>query len=312
MPNIWKPELPYRLLRLYTDLCTRASYCSLKLEGTLPKEGAVIIAPNHSNTLLDALVVLLLRPEGIVFGARADIFKNPTAAKALHFLKILPMARERDGNETIRESIYAFDEVDNTLSHGVPFCLFPEGRHRPERTLLPLQKGVGRIAFRSAGQRPTCIVPVGINYSHFFRYRGRCLLRVGTPIDVNAFLEEHQALSEAQQHQVLREELSKRIQALVQPDPLPAPSPWRWLLLPLWPAAAILSLPQWLTAEILCRKIKDKAFCNSVRYLVRLLLTPLTFLIWALLLFILLPWPWAVGLLVGYLFSYSIFYDILY
>lgn len=312
MSKIWEPGGWYGFLRHYVDACTRASYCQLKVEGSLPTDGAVLIAPNHTNTLLDALVVLRTRHKGIVYGARADIFRKPIAAKVLRFLKILPMARERDGNETIRESMFAFDQIDETLSKGVPYCMFPEGRHRTERVLLPLQKGIARIAFRSARQRPTSVIPAGINYSDFFRYRGRCLLRFGKPLDVNAFLDSHSELTEAELHQAFREQLGERIQVLVNPEPLPAPSAWRWLLLPLWPAAALLSLPLWLSAELLCRKVSDKAFCNSVRFLSRLLFTPLFLLVWAVLFFLLLPWPWATALLVLYLFSYSIFYDIIY
>ena len=312
MSKIWEPGGWYGFLRHYVDACTRASYCQLKVEGSLPTDGAVLIAPNHTNTLLDALVVLRTRHKGIVYGARADIFRNPIAAKVLRFLKILPMARERDGNETIRESMFAFDQIDETLAKGVPYCMFPEGRHRTERVLLPLQKGIARIAFRSARQRPTSVIPAGINYSDFFRYRGRCLLRFGKPLDVNAFLDSHSELTEAELHQAFREQLGERIQVLVNPEPLPAPSAWRWLLLPLWPAAALLSLPLWLSAELLCRKVSDKAFCNSVRFLSRLLFTPLFLLVWAVLFFLLLPWPWATALLVLYLFSYSIFYDIIY
>jgi len=313
MSNIWEPGKGYCLLRHYVDVCTRASYCQLKIEGSLPENGtAVLIAPNHTNTLMDALIVLLMRDNGIVFGARADIFRKPVAAKILRFLKILPMARERDGNGTIRESMYAFDEIDDTISQGVPYCMFPEGRHRTERVLLPLQKGIGRIAFRSARQRPTIVIPTGINYSDFFHYRGRCLLRIGKPMDVNAFLENHNGLSEAELHQLFREQLGTKIQALVNPNPLPAPSAWHWLLLPLWPVAALLSLPLWLTAELICRKVNDKAFCNSVRLLAKVILTPIFLIFWAILLFLLLPWPLATILMMLYLFSYSIFYDIIY
>lgn len=307
MPEIWKSNIRYRLLRSYVDYCTRASYTSLKVEGAPPAEGgAVILAPNHCNTLMDALVVLQSRKAPTVFGARADIFRK--AGRALRFLKILPLARERDGAETIKECLGAFEEIDATLAAGVPFCLFPEGRHRPERTLLPIQKGIARMAFRSARQRPTTVVPVGINYSHFFRFRGSCLLRYGEPMDVNAFLEAHSQENEAAQYKAFREELGRRIQALVPPEGPAVPR--RWWLLPFWPLAALLSLPLWATAEWLCqRKIKDTAFHNTARFGVKLLGTPLFALLWGILLFCLLPWPWALVLLLLYFFSFSIFYE---
>ena len=127
-------------------------------------------------------------------------------------------AEERERNPRHLRLKVSFDQIDETLAKGVPYCMFPEGRHRTERVLLPLQKGIARIAFRSARQRPTSVIPAGINYSDFFRYRGRCLLRFGKPLDVNAFLDSHSELTEAELHQAFREQLGERIQALVNPD----------------------------------------------------------------------------------------------
>ena len=307
MPKIWEYNRWYALLRRYVDACTRASYCRLDQEGSLPQAPGVIIAPNHCNTLMDALVVLQSRPQATVFGARADIFKK--ANKALRFLRILPMARQRDGLAIQRESYATFDEIEDTLANGVPFCMFPEGRHTPGREVQPLRKGIVRIALRSAASRHTVIVPAGLNYSHFFRYRGTAMLRYGEALDVNAFLQAHADLDEAALTAALLETLRQRIQALVPADG-PAWRP-RWWALPLWPVTALLALPLWLPAELICRKIQDKAFCNSARYMVKLLLTPVAFLLWALLLFLLLPGWLALPLLVLYLFSFSLFYDAL-
>ena len=307
MPKIWEPDRWYTLLRPYVDACTVASYSSFRVEGSLPEEGALVIAPNHCNTLLDALVVLQSRKAATVFGARADIFRK--AGKALRFLKILPMARQRDGLAIQRESYKTFEEIEDTLGAGIPFCLFPEGKHTPGREVQPLRKGIVRIALRSAALRHTLIVPAGLNYSHFFRFRGSALLRYGAPLDVNAFLEKNAALDENELSASLLEELHGRIQGLV-----PAEGPaWRrrWWALPFWPLTALLALPLWLPAEWLCHKIQDKAFCNSVRYLVKLFLTPRVVLIWAVVFFLLLPWWLALALLVLFLFSYSLFYDAL-
>lgn len=305
MPKIWERNRWYSLLRNYVDGFTRSSYSRLRVEGRLPQADAVIVAPNHCNTLMDALVVLQSSHEAMVFGARADIFKK--AGKALRFLKILPMARLRDGLAIQRESYASFDEIEETLAAGVPFCLFPEGRHTPGREVQPLRKGIVRIALRSAASRHTLIVPTGLNYSHFFRYRGTATVRFGEPLDVNAFLAAHAGADENALTAALLATLQERIQALVPPE---GPA-WRrrWWVWPLWPLAAVLALPLWLPAECICHKIADKAFCNSARFLVQLLLAPLVFLLWALLFFLLLPWWAALLLLALYLISYNLFYD---
>ena len=312
MPKIWAPDRWYSLLRYYVDACTWYSYTRMKVQGAIPSDGAVILTPNHTNTLMDALVLLRLRHAPTVFGARADIFRKPFANRALRFLKILPMTRARDGLHNVTDNYRTFEEIDDTLAHGVPFCLFPEGTHHPGRKLQPIRKGFARLAFASAASRQTYLVPVGINYGHFFLFRSSCEITIGEPVDVNAYLESHPQANDMERYLGIREILQERMSALVSPVPPRRPSAWRrWLLLPLFPAAAVLSLPLWLPAELINRKLKDKAFANSVRYLMKLALTPLALLLWAVIFFCTLPWWAALGLIALFFSSYSIFYDVL-
>ena len=313
MRKIWERDRLYTFLRHYVDSCTLASYRRMRVRGVIPDEKAVLICPNHTNTLMDALVVLRSRKAPTVFGARADIFSQPAVAKILRFLKILPMVRRRDGIRNVLRNYETMEEVQDVLANDTPFCMFPEGRHNPGRELQPLQKGVARMAFQSAAVRPTLVVPVGINYSDFFHYRGSCELVYGDPIDVNAFLAANQDQPEGMQYQTFLAELSERMSALIAPEVASARLPlWlRILLFPLWLAAAALSFPIWLTAELLCRKkVKDRAFHNTVRFGCRLLLGPLTLIIWAVVFFLLLPWWLAAALLVFSAHALSLFYDL--
>lgn len=329
MPEIWRKNSVYSFLRHYVDWCTRRSFTRLEVSGSIPDDGrAVIIAPNHCNTLMDALVLLQCRREATVFGARADIFHNPTAAKALHFLKMLPIARQRDGFHEVARNLEIIPVIYDVLRHDVPFCVFPEGRHRTMYSLLPIRKGVVRIAVGNASEQPTCIVPVGLDYSDFFHYRGKCRVRFGEPIDVNTYLAEHKGEMKTTLLEGLSKELSDRLSKLFLclPDdenyerrlnevrPIEPLKWWKVLLailsLPFFVMAALLALPMWLPAEAICRfKLKDKAFSNSVRYLLKLAGTPLFFIIWGVLGFIFLPWWAAAVLLVYFLFSYNLFYD---
>ena len=58
---------------------------------------------------MDPLAVMFSINKQIVFLARADIFKNKIAAKFLHFLKILPVFRIRDGKENLNNNDLTFD-----------------------------------------------------------------------------------------------------------------------------------------------------------------------------------------------------------
>lgn len=330
MGKIWERNHGYTALRPYVDTCTRASYRKFKIEGSLPDNGAVLIAPNHTNTLMDALVVLRSRHRATVFGARADIFEQKTVANILRFLRILPMVRRRDGIRNVLRNYEVFEEVDDVLEHNVPFCMFAEGRHRPMHSLLPIGKGIARIAFASAAERPTVIIPTGIDYSDFFHYRGDVVLRFGEPLDVNAYLAEHAEDGEAAMYQGLRDELFKRISSLITylPDDETYEARWaemlsqrkrapKWLryilaalLSPFFAFAAALTLPMWGLGEYLCHfKIKDAAFRNTVRFGCKLILTPIMLLVWGLVFGFTLPWWAALGICVFFIHSYSIFYD---
>ncbi len=309
MAEIWEHDRLYAFLRPYVDWCIKLSYRYLRYRGAeLPKDGAVILAPNHTNTLMDALVILAGRKDATAFGARADIFRKPSIAKILHFLRILPMVRERDGLEHVSENYESFDQIDRILDHGVPFCLFAEGSHRPGRTLQSVKKGIARIACKSAQERQTWLVPTGINYSDFFRYRGACEVRYGEPLDINAFIREHADLTEPQLLQELRGVIERQMAQMVEPKG-PASEKAHPLMLLAWPLAALLNLPIWGTAEILCRIVKDKAWCNSIRFLCHLLLLPVTLILWGIVFGLTLPWEWALSLLGITIGSYPIFYD---
>ncbi len=319
MSRIWEKNSGYSILRFYVDGCTRACYRHLTFSGDLPDDGAVIIAPNHTSTLMDALVILCRRHGATVFGARADIFRKPLIAKILRFLRIVPMARIRDGAESVLKNRETFAEVDDVLAHGVPFCIFAEGRHRPMHSLLPIGKGIARIAFASARERQTYVVPTGIDHGSFFRFRRPCKVTFGEPVDVNAFLQAHEHDPETETYKDFRKVLFRRISSLITyvPDDEDYAARWEairpkresrtWLAVltaPLFLLAALLCLPMWVTAEVLCHRAKDHAWNNTIRFGVKLLATPLMLLFWLLV----LPGWWKLGAIL-FLLSYSFFYD---
>ncbi len=332
MSDFWIPDKAYTFWRRYVDWCTRHSFFSLETVGELPPmdQGAWFIVSNHTHTLIDALVLLQGRREATAFGARADVFRNPTAARLLHFCKIVPLARkDRDKPEEVAHNRHAMEYIDQIVAHGVPFCLFPEGRHRPKHSLLPLRRGVASMAFRSAAQRPTYILPVGLDYSDWFHFRGRARIRYGEPIDVNAFASAvSDGIEDSRRDALLLEELSKRLSSLIlfipddgryeetlaqckdlQPSHRLRDRILSVLLFPLFVVSAVLALPMWVSAESLCARMKDHAWNNTVRYAVKLVSTPLWGLILGLLLFVFFP-PWiALALLFLFLPSYSFFYD---
>ena len=219
--KIYDRNLGYSLLRPIVDWCTKRSYRKLEVRGeeNLPADGAILLAPNHCNTLMDALVMLQAHKGPTVFGARADMFKRPLIARIMFFLRILPMVRQRDGLRNVLKNHESFDTIVETLEHGVRFCMYPEGRHRAVRSLLPLGKGIIRAAVaannRFGSERPVYIVPVGIEYGDYFRYRSTCLITFGRPINVTQFIKDLNVENEAQIMEPLRKELAERMSELI-------------------------------------------------------------------------------------------------
>lgn len=204
MAKIYAPNWRYDLLRYYVDWCCKTSYRRAEVVGLehIPKEGAVVFAPNHCNTLMDALVVLRSRRSETVFGARADVFQHPVLGKIMHFLRILPVVRQRDGLRNVAKNYEMIQTVIETLEHGVPFCLFPEGKHWTKHSLQPFGKGLQRIVLGAnevfGSLRPVYIVPVGLEYGDFFRFRSNSVISFGEPIHVTELLKSWGERSEAE------------------------------------------------------------------------------------------------------------------
>ena len=219
--NIYDNDSLYTFLKPFVDWCTRRSYRKIKVYGkeNLPENGAILLAPNHTNTLMDALVILQASCNPTVFGARADMFNKSFIAKLMYFFRILPMVRQRDGLRNVLKNHESFETIVATLEHDVPFCMFPEGRHRPAHSLLPLGKGIMRAVVAAndkfGDKKLVYIVPVGIEYGDYFRYRSTCMITYGKPINVTEFIKELNVENDAQLMEPLRQELRKRMSELI-------------------------------------------------------------------------------------------------
>ena len=208
----------YNFLYHYVNFVLKLSYRSILQVGreNIPTDGAIIFAPNHTNTLMDALIVLTMDHKPKVFVARADIFKNRKLAKILTFLKIMPIMRQRDGFQAVKKNQETIDKAVDVLKDKIPFCIFPEGTHLAKFSSLPLSKGILKIAFQAHEQMPQVplyIVPVGIRYGNHFRFRSTIRMEFGKPINVGAYLTENAHLTPQEQMNGMKNLLTDRLHA---------------------------------------------------------------------------------------------------
>ena len=213
-------DFMYDFLRYYVDFALKLSYRHIKYVGKerIPQDGAIIYAPNHTNALMDALVILALDHKAKVFVARADIFRKPILAKIFRWLKIMPIMRMRDGADEVRKNNETIEKAVDVLRDKVPFCIFPEGQHQTKFSAQPLAKGIFRIAFQAQElmpDMPLYIVPVGLRYGNFFRFRSTVRIQIGDPINVREFLAAHSEMTTPEQMNVVREMLDERLKEAI-------------------------------------------------------------------------------------------------
>lgn len=163
----------------------------------IPADGRIILAPNHRNALMDALVAAYITPKGITtsFLARSDLFQNKTAAKIMRFAKIMPAFRIRDGFENLSRNNDVFDECVELLEKNQALCIMPEGNQEIEQRLRPLVKGIFRIAFSveqgNKSDKPLKIIPVGIDYGSLEKFGKHLIINIGEPINIRDYSENY-------------------------------------------------------------------------------------------------------------------------
>lgn len=311
MADIQEKDKLYTFFLPAVNWFFRRSYRHITYIGkeNIPTDGAVIFAPNHTNALCDALAILSIDLRRKVFVARADIFRNPRTAKLLNWFKIMPMRRIRDGVSEVLHNDETETKAIATLHDGVPFCILPEGTHRPMHSLLPLGKGIFRIALRAndefGQQKPIYIVPVGLEYGDYYHLWDTLYINIGKPINVTEFAAAHSDLERPQLMLRMRELLTEKMREQIMWVPDDAqyeenfrrlsenpPAPFnrfkkhrlpKWFLLmmlvllsPLFVVSAVVTLPLWVIWLVIQHKVADPAFHNSVMFLVQLILLTLT------------------------------------
>lgn len=217
--SIQDNNIAYNILSPLVQFGTRCHYQRFDVHGleNLPKDGAYIIAPCHQQALMEPLAVLNFAPKPPVFLARADIFENPTIRAILTFLKIMPVYRIRDGQSNLSKNNDIFDKSRDVLLDGFPLCLMAEGRHNDRHHLLPMGKGMFRIAGETQlklGDHPLYIVPTGIDFDEYERPYSNLVVNIGKPIPVQPFMKDFKenepvALNE------MREKLSAALSPLM-------------------------------------------------------------------------------------------------
>lgn len=193
------------VLRLIVRLALRWFYRVIEVVDVhrVPARGAVLLAANHPNAMVDALVIIAAAPRVIRLTAKATLLDHLATRLVVKALRIVPLRRASDATTVDQGSVGrnadAFRAVVDALAAESAVLIFPEGRSHSEPSLVALKTGCARMALeaRAAGVDPLVVLPVGLNFEQKERARSRVAVYFGEPIAVTEVAGPRPPLVEA-------------------------------------------------------------------------------------------------------------------
>src|SRR5215471_15545207 len=117
----------------------------------VPRNGAVIICPNHIGTIDPPLVPAFV-PRGDTWSvAKSEFFRSPTVSWLFKSYHAFPVQRHTADRAALRRAFHV-------LEHGEALVIYPEGTRIDAGVLAKPEPGAGFIAQRSA----CAVLPVAL------------------------------------------------------------------------------------------------------------------------------------------------------
>jgi len=188
--------LGYRFVRGLTRLLLDLFYARVEVLGAehVPATGPLIVAANHHNSIVDAMLLLVAIPRPVRTLANAPLFRHPLIGPFLHLIGALPVHRRQEAGNDPGRNAALFAATSAALSAGGAIVIFPEGRTQPEPVLQEIRTGTARMllaAEREGASGPhVTLLPVGLVFQQPGTFReGRALVLIGPPVATADCLE---------------------------------------------------------------------------------------------------------------------------
>ncbi len=161
-------------------------WCGVKRAGpcTIPREGPVILACNHTAGVDPIAVFASYRHRVVSFLVERTYYNKPVANWFMRLVRCVPIDRENPGRSFMTSCL-------RILEDGGCVGIFPQGTYAPPEEPEPAPlPGVGALALRSGAAVIPCHIS-GTTYAHhplrsYFK-RHRIRIRYGRPVDLGAF-----------------------------------------------------------------------------------------------------------------------------
>ena len=148
----------------------------------------MLIAANHPNSFLDAVILATLFNRPVYSLARGDVFVNKFYKRLLLSLNMLPVYRISEGAENLEHNYTTFSSCIDIFKKNGIVLIFSEGRCINEWHIRQLKKGTARLAISAWQQAiPLKVIPLGINYSSFRIFGKNVMLNFGEIITAKDF-----------------------------------------------------------------------------------------------------------------------------
>ena len=202
----------YRIPRSYVNMSLWFFFRKWQVHGeqNIPKDAAIIFVVNHQNAFQDAILVACSTSDEPWFLTRAGVFNNKIARAIFRAFHMMPVYRFRDGVKGLRNNDATIRQCVDLLNERKSILIFGEGDQSMRYRLRTMQKGFARIALTVQQENnwklPLYIVPVGVQYDHYYNFRSRVLVNYGTAIPVDA---SYQGLAEREFYETLLDKTRK-------------------------------------------------------------------------------------------------------
>ncbi|CAN5308976.1 hypothetical protein BH11BAC5_BH11BAC5_04300 [soil metagenome] len=184
----------YRIVKTVARIAIKFYCRDIKINQSdlLKSKGPLLLAVNHPNSFLDAIILCTLFDEPVYSLARGDAFNGKIISTLLNHLKMLPVYRITEGVENLEENYTTFSACTELFKRGGTVLIFCEGRCENEWHLRPLKKGTARLAIAAWEQNiPLKVLPIGINYNSFRRFGKNVHINMGELIGVDSIVSNY-------------------------------------------------------------------------------------------------------------------------
>jgi 1-acyl-sn-glycerol-3-phosphate acyltransferase len=226
-------SLWYAVWKAYLKRSMEVFYHRMEVSGleNIPRNKPVIFASNHTNALMDPLVITYFSPFQDYFMTRGDVFNIRVIGALFRSWRMLPVFRMKDGMESLSQNNPVMEFVIQRLMEGHSIIIFAEGSHFWERNVHPLKKGLVRMAFEVLERQPDTelvVVPVGLHYNDLIKMNQDILVSFGAPVSVREFPREENIQKTYQSfNRLLREKMQQLVICIDKTDFYDKKNQWR-------------------------------------------------------------------------------------